>query len=237
MKKFLIFVSLVLIGGAALAAAELANNDKHYSWRYKMTVEIETPEGLKTGSAVREVNVNITPYPLDDRHPYRSKVTMKGEAVTVDLGDRGVLFAIITPDSYPEITDTFAGPPPLTPEGAEYYSRLENVKAPVEAKNISWMFTFSDLSDPKSVRLVKGGEFDVAQQKYIPVDNFEKIFGSGVKLKGVTVEMTDEPVTWEIEKWLPWLENLRGGYLHGGSTARGAPLGLYGGNFKLKLGE
>jgi hypothetical protein len=47
----------LLLGIAVAEAAEVT--PLAGSWRYKMTVEVETPEGLKTGSAVREVFFRI----------------------------------------------------------------------------------------------------------------------------------------------------------------------------------
>ena len=68
MKKLLIILGVLIIGGVtfAYAMSEL-NGNKSYSWRYKMTVEIETPEGIKTGSAVREVTILFTP--TGNTHP------------------------------------------------------------------------------------------------------------------------------------------------------------------------
>ncbi|MCB9988267.1 MAG: hypothetical protein H6868_02910 [Rhodospirillales bacterium] len=234
MKKFLAIAGLIILTGAAVAYAmgETAGN-KSYSWRYKMTVTVETPEGLKSGSAVRQIDIKIEPRPGYRPHPYYASHKMKGEAVVVDLGKRGLLFAITSSDSYPEVTDTFKGPSLFTIEGGEYYSKLKGVKAPVLPKDMPWMVHFTDLNNPLTVEIVKGNVFDIKQQKGVPVDDFERVFGEGVKLHSVTVEMTDEPVTWGIEQVLPWLSELKGGYLDGGFTSRNAPYGLYGGNFTM----
>ena len=49
-------VLLAVVGVGYVACAEMFPSG---TWRYKMTVTVETPEGIKTGSAVREV-VNDT---------------------------------------------------------------------------------------------------------------------------------------------------------------------------------
>jgi len=54
------------------------------------------------------------------------------------------------------------------------------------------MVTFGDLADPTSV-----AEVDP--------DYLAATFGEGVKLKRVTVELTDDPVTTGIEARLGWL--------------------------------
>lgn len=234
-KRLSILIAVLLTCGAAIAVAmdQIEDGTKAYSWRYKLTVEVETPDGVKTGSAVREMNLLFEPRPLDPPKHYYVSHNMRGEAVAVDLGERGVLFALFSSDSYPEVTDTFEGPPMRTLEGAEYYSSLEAGPTPVPPQRVPWIVTFSDLSDPMSVEMVKGGVFDVEKQKHMPVDRFEELFGEGFRLKAVTVEMTEEPVTWSIEEYLPWLDALQGRYLHGGSTSRDAPYGLYGGNFRI----
>jgi hypothetical protein len=139
MKKILVVVGILVVGAAAVAFA-MSDTDgaKTYSWRYKMTVEIETPEGIKTGSAVREVTVwfepRNNPDPRDPQYNIGKKI--KGEAVVVDLGERGKVFALLKgPLRGIDYGSTipfsvFKGPPGLTIEGAEYYSQLK-------AKNLS----------------------------------------------------------------------------------------------------
>lgn len=62
------------------------------TFRYKITVEIETPEGIKTGSAVREVRIsnNLAKYVNPDVRSLTYRVI--GEAVSIDLGEHGILF-------------------------------------------------------------------------------------------------------------------------------------------------
>ena len=81
------------------------------------------------------------------------------------------------------------------------------MKATVELGQYPMLVTFSDLKDPKTVKKVLEIESD---GRYPPTytvtaDHFEELFGEGVKLKDITIEMTDEPVTYEVIKWLPWL--------------------------------
>ncbi len=186
-----------------------------YSWRYRITVNVDTPEGLKSGSAVREVEVTFKPRPEYTPHPYHSSHKMRGEAVAVDLGERGVLFALITPDSYPEVTATFRGPPAFTLEGAEFYSDLKDAKAtldPTRYPNYPQLVTFTDPDDPKSVeniltieRVGKGYSTKIWDRVYKVTENrMDELFGDGVRIESITVEMTDDPVTWGVvETYLP----------------------------------
>ena len=67
-----------------------------HTYRYKLTVEVETPEGLRTGYAVREVSwspgAQITP------EADTASMTHRGEAAMVELPNGQVLFALMSPD-------------------------------------------------------------------------------------------------------------------------------------------
>lgn len=236
MKYGLVISALLLVAGAAFAMSDLYVSG---TWRYRLSVEIETPEGVKTGSAVREVwasasNIRIG-FPEST-----SKTNIKGEAVVVDLGARGVVFALIDWDSYEEVGRTF----PYTaakgvPDRIRHFRSLKpGLKKDLPLDQYPPFVMFKDLNDPKSVTLVKGHRFDADKQEHIPVDAFEALFGPGVRLKSITVEITEDPVTWGIEKWLGWLlkkdGKYNGGYLDGQFAGGGPALSniLHGGNFK-----
>lgn len=243
---------IFMIGGVAVAMSD-AFREKNYSWRYKMTIAVETPEGLKTGSAVREINLKFVPNPLvgeRGNHPYSADLKLKGEAVVVDLGQRGKLFALLKGEAgnqnYSDalMFQVFSGPTSWgVLETAEYYKDKKMGKItldPLTYPGYPMLVAFEDMSDPKTVQRVLKWKRNTAprypETYSLEEDYFEKIFGEGVKLKYITVEVMNEPVTWGvIDKMLPWLKGLNGGYLHGGFTARGAPLGLSGGNFQIDL--
>ena len=188
------------------------------TWRYKMTVTVETPEGLKTGYAVREVH-QYTDIKIGDAGG--GKAGAIGEAVVVDLGKRGVLFLLLSEDyAHNVVFHVFPFNGANTPEGMKYYSSLKNVQKSIR-NYLPTMVTFKDLNNPMTVRAVDA-------------DNLEKVFGEGVHLKDALIEMTDEPVSWTIYNYLPWLESLNGDYLDGKTTSSGAPMGLYGGLFQYK---
>lgn len=234
MKKFLsILIALTVVTLTGVACADTSAVPTA-SWRYKMTVTVETPEGLKTGSAAREV---IIPSGLNRIYP-----KVKGEAVVVDLGKRGVLFALMRgplsgPDyGYHVVFDVFPSPnPPLTPEGVNYYKTLKSAKAVLTPEQYPMFVRFKDINNPKTVENVL--DFERIGDGYpihyrIKADHTEEMFGQGVKIKQVTLEMTDEPVTWGIEKWISWLPSVKMSYLDGSHHSRNSPLGLDGGAFQ-----
>ncbi len=199
---------------------------------YRITVEVETPEGIKSGSAVRKVvatrNLAFNP----DIPAISSSVS--GEAVVIDLGKQGVLFALLNWSSFEEVYQAFPFDGyEYKPEWIRYYRKLKSGTKAELKKHLPKIVTFTDLDNPMSVKLVRGWRFNVETQKHDLVDDFEETIGKGVRLKQVTIEITNDPITWGVvEKLLPWLEKIGGGYLHGGMTSRNAPLGLHGGNFK-----
>lgn len=207
----------------------------NYPWgtyRYRVTVEIVTPEGIKTGSAVREIRVHTEPGFLGVRKQGIDRLI--GEAVVIDLGTRGVVFALLSEDDLYQAFPYNNGVGILSPMGIRYYKSLKpGTKAPLPSEKYPTFVTFKDLSDPKSLQLVYGQRFDVEAQKHLLVDEMETLFGAGVRVQGITIEITNDPVTWGIEKGLPWLLKLNGGYLDGRFSGGGPELSniLHGGNF------
>jgi len=197
MKIGFIALGVLIIG--TVAAFAMSDMFISGTWRYKMTVIVETPEGIKTGSAVREISNRVTPlddFPQESGNP----ASIKGEAVVVDLGDRGVLFALISDKSDSEFYQAFPAPNngPTTAKGIKYYRSLEpGLKAPLDPTKYPGypkLVTFEDINDPKSVQgLTK--------------DNIAEFFGDGVSIQEITLEITDEPVTNKVLNFLPYLNS------------------------------
>ncbi|MEZ0260519.1 MAG: hypothetical protein ACAH80_05880 [Alphaproteobacteria bacterium] len=173
-------------------------------WRYRMTVNIETPEGIKSGSAVREVSAAQGIHLFPEMGP---AIGVSGEAVVVDLGKYGVVFATLTgaihgPDYgsdiifnvLPVTKETRSGLDRIPPKGA--IMPLSPDQYPVFAR-------FTDLNDPTTVE-------DVTKYEKHP-DGLHYalkgyLFGDGIHLKNVTLEMTDDPMSeWKLQNWLPWI--------------------------------
>lgn len=164
------------------------------TWRYKLTVTVETPEGIKTGSAVREVTYTNGPKILPDVAGASWKV--KGEAVVVDIGQDKNLFALLDVNgSYQIVYDVFPYQGQSVRDHIQYYKSLTGQKKTLEKSQYPTMVTFKDIKDPKTV-------------EQVDPFNLSATFGAGVNLKDVTIEMTDEDVTWEVEKCLKWLNDL-----------------------------
>ena len=227
MKKFG-FIAVVLVGVMSMALTACAGNgDKAPTgtWRYKMTVTIETPEGDKVGSAVREVvsssGWKIVPEACDPCSSLK-----KGEAVVVDLGQRGLVFGLLTG-------------PKIGADHAQYLlfqffpDRKPNGVITLEPEWYPQFVFFKNLNDPKTVENLLDYKSCGTRELCLEASRFEEVFGVGVKLKSVTIEMTEENMAWKIDQILFWLKNVKMSYLNGKHTARGAPLGLSGVDFQV----
>jgi hypothetical protein len=196
---------LGLLAGGAVALLSACNPFGGNGYRFKMTVEVETSEGLKTGSSVYEVLAFKTSELITGGTS--SDSTLKGEAVAVDLPGGRTLFALLKTVNTSG-HDDLAYMSMRTLDPAFNYNRVESanrisagdgIKSPndVPATDYPMLVTFTDIDDPKSVQRV-----DPA--------NLAASFGPGIRLKRITVEVTDDDVTTGIEKRLAWLESHRG---------------------------
>ncbi len=180
-----------------------------YSWNQKLTVEVETPDGLVTGSAVTRVIWKFGPPKLSViSHP--SVGYALGDATVVDLGDGRYLFAPLRgagsnpvgePPRYivKEFFRTGAGPLARDVVPDVYRRRgLASGVITLSPDNYPLLVRFDELNDPASV-------------KKVDPNNLAASFGEGFKLKRITVEVTSENVTKGIVlQILPWLKKQGG---------------------------
>ena len=177
------------------------------SYRYRMTVEVDTPEGVRAGSSVIEVTWHRQPQLLA-APPYQ--VTARGDAVFVDLGSGKHVIGLLAGGEngsfvdHPQYALNFATNIVFAPGNAPKILSITTGRWSLEARHYPTFVTFADLNDPKTARVVA------------PHD-FAAVFGAGFALRAVTIEMipagtwpfnliglSGTPVTRGIEKRLPW---------------------------------
>lgn len=187
------------------------------SIRFRMTVEVETPEGVRTGSSVMELSAWNNSFSFNGHERGRS---FRGEAIPVDLpGDRTLFALVVTerPASFGifdialdaldpaynndwvesvervhrrEIPSDSAKVPPVRSMGL---TKVIKPGVPIRS-NYPMLVTFQDIRSPSSVERVDP-------------QNLPATFGAGYSLKAITVELTDEPLTEKIGQKLPWLNS------------------------------
>ncbi len=191
------FGSGVLGGLAMLALSGCKLLGSSRTYRYRMTVEVETPQGLKTGSAVREIVYTEQMIKLPDAAAVTA--TQRGEAVVVDLPNGQALFALLSTNGYETLQAAFGDDSPATLNAAQNDERLVELRPKPnsipEQSGYPTLVTFSDVADPSSLKLVD------------PI-HLSAIFGSGTRLKRIVLEITDDAVTTGIVKQLGWLDQL-----------------------------
>lgn len=185
MKRGLKIVGILVLG-LVLVTVWWKAQFPSTSWRYKITIEIETPEGIKSGAAVREVRAwkNAAKLINPDVAPIEYEVI--GEAVVVDLGKRGLLFGLIDWDSYEEVYNSFPFNSFDVDKRLHYYRSLKIGSMAKLQKRRPQLIAFKDLSDSKTLHRLS----------YEHLDDF---FGNNVQFKQVIVEITDASVEWNID--------------------------------------
>src|SRR5258708_1305337 len=125
-----------------------------YAHRYRLTVEADTPEGVRSGSSVIEVaRSDISWFPLSQ---VQYSIHLRGEAVFVDLGANRNLIALLAHGARADNVDQMVS---LAVDAYGYRNRRDEawagkmkMQGPVELKPplIPTLVSFSDLSDPKT---------------------------------------------------------------------------------------
>ena len=176
------------------------------SFRYKLTLTVDTPEGVRSGFSVVEVDAwNVT-------IPGRGTMSRAtGEAVYVDLGEGArpivALIADIRPrergfnwwaEGKPNIDNLLRlyGQPATEDENLiNRIRRLARMRGPLKlaASDLPDLVTFADINEPKSVLRVDPHDLPAALAR-------------DVKWKSITFEVTNEGLTRGIENKLPWLK-------------------------------
>lgn len=193
-------LAALLLSGCTVAENEAPD------YRYRLTVEVETPDGLKTGSSVIEVRQMIgrsTMGGFNEQTFYK----IHGEAVAVDLPGGQTLYALlrsgddvewaarVIPFLAPNAGDENRLDDLLLLKGKKELPRTWSSRGPFNNRSAyPTLVTFGDEADPTSVTEVEP-------------DDLASTFGTGVRLKRITAELTDDPVTTGIEQRLGWLPN------------------------------
>ena len=178
--------------------------------KYRLTVEVETPEGRKSASGVMAVHP-------DRSYTRRGQTRTLGDAIFVDLGQGKNLVALLAHiDSNLVLDDmnyvAFRAYTAAAGKRVPFseMSRLTGT-VPVKGALIPVLIAFTDPASPGTARLVAP-------------DDAEAALGKGYRLQGITAEAVPngywpldfggalgEPVTRGILAKLPWLNGTDSG--------------------------
>jgi hypothetical protein len=200
------FGPLALLAALVIGDQIRINRPAH---KYRLTVEVETPEGRKSASGVMAVHP-------DRSYTRRGQTRTLGDAIFVDLGQGKNLVALLAhvdknlvldDMNYVALRAYLAATGTRVPSSE--MSRLTGV-VPVKGELIPVLVSFADQAMPGTARVV------------LP-DDAEAVLGKGYRLQGISVEVVPngywpldfggalgEAVTRGIQAKLPWLNGADG---------------------------
>jgi hypothetical protein len=190
--------------GAAMALAGC--NTPARRFRERLTLLVDTPEGKVSRSSVTEHETVFQDGWWGGMAGHSRLFRTRGEATVVDLGPRGLLFALLGrdsdrkdsagPGSYEILI--FGGMKERTSDDGELARFIDTLnrerpKGDIPIENMGLLVHFRDPNDPKTVERVDPSDLPAS-------------FGAGVRLVRATIEIVNEPLTTGIEARLPWLQ-------------------------------
>ncbi|MGV3771073.1 MAG: hypothetical protein ACO1NM_13675 [Sphingobium phenoxybenzoativorans] len=187
-------------------------------FRYRLTVNVRTPQGLSTGSSVIEIRSSSGSNWLGPEAS-TARAEIIGEAVTVKLPSGELLFALLHDPSGDAVSCVFAA----------YGNDLSKL-----GKAANWEVRTKALQHMSGIR-------EVPPDRYPMIVRFENIlrpssieninpmelssvFGAGYAIDSVTAEITDEHITSGISDTLPWIDEYYGKMLDGSRLGNGSDL-------------
>lgn len=186
--------------------------------RFRLTLEVKDGEQIRTGSSVLEVGYPVGPDSLNTGTSSFRRVI--GYAVTVDLGQKGLLFLTFfnahrtskqvielnksifcTLDEVPCLPFVaYAGPGSLsvTSKPSEQKAALDQLLRQSGPRDVPFialpqLAKFLDINDKSTKRIVS--PFDLSAS-----------FGPGVELNRVVLELTRDAITPVPQIWPQWLK-------------------------------
>jgi len=163
-------------------------------FNYRLSVELTDGNKVWAGSSV--IKVRIGHQPSGGSIP-EATTRVFGEAIFVQLDNGKNLLALLAegPDiqhidyPVPVVLRSFG----LT-HNRQDLAKVKTLKGKshtLEPRFFPTFATFDNITDPKTARIV------------LPQD-FSRVYGENISLKSVKIEITDDPVTEQLQSKLPW---------------------------------
>ena len=196
------FGPLALLAALVIGDQIRINRPAH---KYRLTLDVETPEGRKSASGVMAVHP-------DRSYTRRGQTRTLGDAVFVDLGQGKNLVALLAHLDHRLVLDDMnyvALRAYLAATGKRVpFSEISRLTGtvPVKGELIPVLVAFADPAAPGTARVVRP-------------EDAEAVLGKGYRIEGISVEVVPngywpldfggplgEPVTRGIQAKLPWLD-------------------------------
>jgi hypothetical protein len=169
-------------------------------YRFRMTAEVETPQGLRSGSSVMEVRAAREPMPFAEGHAVSAGLI--GEAVAVDIAPRQTMFVLLTNVKSGDmlvgaVTQAFE---PKARLGDDFLAGVEKLG---QRGQRGRTVVLPPALYPKLV-LFRDMRVSTSVEEVDP-NNLSASFGPNVQLRRITLQTTDDSVTHTLRSRLPWL--------------------------------
>jgi hypothetical protein len=193
---WMVTLSLPLLGGGCDLFAYSA------TIRYRMTVQVATPQGLRTDSSVIQSTISMTRTIYD---PHALDYKVKGEAVAVDLPG-GTLFAVLNNRAIGSDYPTYLLHNALThgivsPPLSRHYDAPEWMEETAEANQVKPTIVLQPVDYPTLVRFRDPRE--ATSMEVVDPEDLSVSFGPGAYLHRITLQITDDSVTDGILAQIP----------------------------------
>jgi hypothetical protein len=189
-------LGIVALCAGLVGVVAYAYVNRDYKDRIKLTIEVQTPEGIKSGSGVIETAVwESADWGPSEARGIRRRA--RGDAIFVDLGQGRNLVALLAYGPDADEGNLFG-----LKRGALGIDKAVDWKDQAKVKgrgelptsSLPILITFSNLNDPATARRIEPEAID-------------GVFGPGFKFRRAIVETTNEPIGPSIETKLLWWTN------------------------------
>ena len=176
-----IFVVPISIGAFVYFYFSYNYGSEYYEWRYKITVEVDTPSGVVSGSSVHHVRVGVSRNQPGAVIGQGYKLYLDGEAVVVNLPNGRSLFALLRQSNDLGTRFGFVVPGLVVPGKIERHEKLKMVADQSKTSRREFVV-------PKSLYplLVTFEDYNVLKSmKWIKPETLQETFGPGYAINKV----------------------------------------------------
>jgi hypothetical protein len=201
----------VLATAVAVALVGCDGSPSSASYRFRMTVEVATPQGVRAGSAVYEV-ASVKGVRVGDQGGGGTR--LRGESVVIDLPD-GPVFALLNNGNAAETLAGMATEAFAAAAGVKLVDFDDFVKM-VASLGSRWTAARTDL--PRRHNIGVALRSDGADDSNWPLfvrfgdindpKSVERVEPESIGVKRIVLETTRDAVTTGIDKRLGWLNHL-----------------------------
>jgi hypothetical protein len=216
--------ALLMAAGCIGLALSLAACEQTVEYRYRLAIEFDTPDGVKSALSV----IRVTRGLASALHPLKGVIgptwKLQGDAVFVDLGLGKNAIALLTHgakggsgDGIKTIWVSAYGYPSLNEDVWSGRVKVSGLRE-LARDDVPTIITFTDIADPATAKVIFATDYhqrcmDKARTMPncqtenfpVPIDEIAGTLGAGYAFRRATVELVpnDTPVTRGIEDRIP----------------------------------